>query len=66
MGGGRVNRKKNTKLPAKKEVSIVRSSAAEYLTFVAATEIRLSERKEAASSGAPRAPEEHQQPQSLT
>ena len=28
--------KKNAKLPAKKEVSIVRSSAAEYLTFIAA------------------------------
>ena len=27
---------KNAKLPAKKEVSIVRSSAAEYLTFIAA------------------------------
>jgi len=31
-----VSGRKNPKLPAKKEVSIVRSSAAEYLTFIAA------------------------------
>jgi hypothetical protein len=32
-----VSGKKTAKHPAKKEVSIVRSSAAEYLTFIAAT-----------------------------
>jgi len=32
-----MNRKKKAQLPAKKEVSVVRSSAAEYLTFIAAT-----------------------------
>ena len=31
-----MNRKGTPNLPAKKEISIVRSSAAEYLTFVAA------------------------------